>query len=145
MESILVDRLREADELRISRPPVGTDAVRLEAVLHIDLPRVIELEPPFLHNLEDLLLALVIKTGAPVAGLYVRREVKVGAREASLYIAMETIGKAQVEVVAAGDVKFGDMRNPEVSSKVEGGRDDKEEDRNAEEKEHCGSLALVAW
>src|SRR5690554_6873108 len=93
--------LGEADEFRIPRPSVGADAVRLEPALHVGLPRVVELEAPLLHDLEDGRLALVIEAGAAVARLDIRRQVKGAAREARLDVAVEAVGEARVDVVAA--------------------------------------------
>ena len=133
---------READELGIPRPPVGADVVRLEPGLHVRLPRVVKLEPPLLHNLEDLPLALVVEAGAPIARVDVRRQVEGAARETGLDIAGKAVGEARVDVVGAGEVYFGDAGDPEVSGEVEGRRDEEEEDGDAKEKEHDGFACL---
>lgn len=51
---------REAHELGIPRPPISIDPVFPEPLLHVHPSRLVELEPPLLHNPQDLLFGRIV-------------------------------------------------------------------------------------
>lgn len=95
------DSLREAHKLRISRKTISADTVGLESVLHIDLPCLVEIHSPLLHDSQNLSLGCIVEAGARIARLDVFRQIKVATGQTSLDIASEAIGKSRVNVVGA--------------------------------------------
>jgi len=95
---------RKHDSLPIRRPAVACNSLPPKPLLHPQSPRLVEADPPALHDPVDLLLRTLIQPPSRVLRFDVLSQVEVAGVEACLRVFRERHGGWQARVAEAVDV-----------------------------------------